>query len=159
MSGVSVATWLEHYQLHPHQGNQPVHHHPNPLESYHLAVPHYAYAEIVGRILERVRASGKPLKEIHGAVGISKDQWSRKQNVQVGGMRGKGSTFTYEELSRIATYFGADPGWPFIDWDLASANRRAADALKSLGESARPLSTPTPRAAGDGGPRKTTRSR
>ncbi len=45
---------------------------------------------------------------------MSKDQWSRKMRPNEKGTRGRRSSFTLEELGRIADLLGQPPGWPFI---------------------------------------------
>lgn len=132
---------LEHYQPLRLECNQQIAPRRNPAEFYALAVIRYSYADIIGRIGDKVRDSEKPLKEIYEAVGISKDQWSRKMALNEAGTGGKKTSFSYDELSRIANYFGADPGWPFIDWHLASANRRAAEALSKHEEQRSPTAS------------------
>lgn len=132
MSEKTPCAWLEHYQPRALDCNQVFRRPTEPLELYQLTVVHYSYADVVRRVLEQVKRSRKPLKEIHDGVQITKDQWSRKKKLNADGTGGTRTSFTYEELTRIANYFGADPGWPFIDWDLASANRRSAEALASL---------------------------
>ncbi len=61
-------------------------------------------------------------KQLYQEMGLGKDEWSRK-------FRGE-TKFTYTEIEFLRRHFGAPRGWPFIDWDLADANRRAHDLLE-----------------------------
>lgn len=92
----------------------------------------YAYADVVRRIRRQVESTGQPLKAILVAVNISPDQWSRKSRLNRAGNGGKGTSFTLDELSRIADYFDAGPGWPFVDWDYARVIEAAINALNRL---------------------------
>ncbi len=128
----SSPSWLDLYQLRRLEVNQLSGGAGNRLEFYPPGVVRYAYRDICRRVKERVDLSGKPLKDIQGDVGISKDQWSRKMKVNPQGTGGTRTSWTYEELTKLAAHFSADPGWPFIEWSEATAVRRALEALERL---------------------------
>lgn len=112
------------------------------LDSYQIWV-RYSYADIVRRILAQVEKCDRPLKEVLEDIKVTKDQWSRKARVGPTGEGGIKTSFTLAEISRIADYFRAPSGWPWVDWDLASANERALEVL-ARGHDTRPTEALTP---------------
>lgn len=116
------------------------------LEVYRRAVAKYSYPRIVQRISDAVKASRRPLKQILEGVDIKKDQWSRKMK-PTSDEGGTKTSFNYSEITRIAEYFGYSDGWPFIDLEIADANRRALEALSRSGLKQR--EPPTPKKASE----------
>lgn len=96
----------------------------------------YSYVQVVARIREAIEYSTDPVKRLLSEVDIAADRWSRKMrpNKHDPHNGGTGNTFSFEELSRIAAYFNAPRGWPFIDWDLAISLERANDTVAKATE-------------------------
>lgn len=114
----------------------------------------YDYPAIVARIKAVVEADDRPLKKILEELDISADQWSRKMQVNAQGTGGKKTSFTYDELTRVANHFNAPEGWPFMDWGRAEAVDRAIRAMEALAAAAPPGAAsggPNPPAAAGGG--------
>lgn len=67
------------------------------------------YDEVeIGRRIDRLRRDrGVEVKTICSALGLEKWDWSRK-------VRHKGSSFSIEEVARVADYLSAPYGWPFV---------------------------------------------
>jgi hypothetical protein len=85
-------------------------------------VPLYSHDAVTARIAQAMEAKRVRARELYEMLGIAKPQWYLK-------MGGEKNHFNFDEISRIASHLGAPPGWPFIDWELADANVRAATAL------------------------------
>lgn len=81
----------------------------------------FDYEAITARIAEACERAGKPAKQVYEAAGLTGDRWYRK-------MTGRGSTFTLDELGRVADALEAPPAWPFVDWDRAEVLRRSEGA-------------------------------
>jgi hypothetical protein len=64
--------------------------------------------EIATRVQRRMIARGVEPKVIQEKLGMKAPDWTKKTS-------NNGSTFTIGELSRIAAFLEAPPGWPFID--------------------------------------------
>jgi len=94
---------------------------------YSHAVPRYSYDEITERIRALITQQKETPRSVQLAVGISKDKWSRK-------MRGAGSTFSFEEISLIATFLRAPLGWPFVEYDYAKAMHDSTQRSEKLNE-------------------------
>lgn len=111
--------------------------------------PRYPYEDICRRVVEAMRATGRPAKAVYTELGFGPFLWSKK-------IRGAGSTFSIGELGQIAEYFSAPRGWPFVDWDAASATERAEHLVGELNatiQNARQLGTSAPeRPASTAGP-------
>lgn len=119
--------------------------------------PVYTYTDILRRIEQALGARGRGGRggKFHIDMGMTKDQWWRKTHLNEKGTGGKGSSFTWEELTRLAALLDAPPGWPFIDWEHARSIQEAADALRAQrGERKGPPSHASPRQAREGRPKK-----
>lgn len=58
------------------------------------------------------RKQDKTVKETAAAVGIDRKVWYKKRDLD-------GSSFSFRDISLLAEYFDAPPGWPYIPWELA----------------------------------------
>jgi hypothetical protein len=70
-------------------------------------VGRYDLREITARVDKLRRQRSVPAKVIYADLGMDRWDWSRK-------VRQAGSSFTIEELGRIADLLDAPAGWPFI---------------------------------------------
>jgi hypothetical protein len=77
----------------------------------------YDEKEIAARVDKLRKARGVEVKVICAAIGLEKWDWSRK-------VRLDRSSFSIEELSRIADYLSAPPGWPFLPAELGEVLER-----------------------------------
>lgn len=70
----------------------------------------------VERVAAEIDAARKRLKfsvaEAAEASGIKRTVWYKKVDVE-------GSSFSFDDISRIAAAFRAPQGWPLIPWELA----------------------------------------
>lgn len=113
----------------------------------------YSYEAVLSRVKEKVRLEfGGPGDRRQKAiyedprVAMTKDAWSRK-------IRGE-TRFTFEELDKVADFFGASHGWPFIDWHYAEALRNA-NARRAEAEPGAPPGPGTASPSGRPGKRST----
>jgi hypothetical protein len=75
----------------------------------------YSYRLLVERIRDEIGYRQLRDSQVYKALGISKDQWSRKMRVNEKGTGGQGASFTLGEIARLADLLHCAPGWPFID--------------------------------------------
>lgn len=100
---------------------------PSPRKYNEILVEKDPYDQILERVRRKVEeahgdARQRRQKAVYGddRVRIDKGDWSRKM---------KGTTdFSLRELLRLAVFFDAPPGWPFIDWEYARS-LKLADAV------------------------------
>lgn len=71
----------------------------------------YDEREIAARVEALRRARGVEVKAICAHLGMEKWDWSRK-------VRLDRSSFTIDELGRIADFLAAPVGWPFVPTEL-----------------------------------------
>jgi hypothetical protein len=74
----------------------------------------YDMREIAARVDRRRKQRGVTAKELYVDLGLERWDWSKK-------IRNAGSSFTVEELGRIADLLDAPPGWPFLSDDFWNA--------------------------------------
>lgn len=67
----------------------------------------FSRREISDRIEQMRIARGLTAKQVYMALGMEKWNWSRKINTKV--------PFDLDDIARVAEFFEAPPGWPFID--------------------------------------------
>jgi hypothetical protein len=76
----------------------------------------YSYRTVVDRIRAELDYRHRRDADLYRRLGISKDQWSRKMRVNAKGVGGHGSSFTLDEIAKIADALHPGvPGWPFVD--------------------------------------------
>ncbi len=102
-----------------------------------------AYKPIHDRLTAKIRDEyGSPderpsrHKGLYQDMELDKTEWSRK-------FRGF-TKFSYDEIEFLARRFKAPPGWPFIDWHLADANRKAQELLERTINVPHPVGLPAP---------------
>ncbi len=70
----------------------------------------------VERVAAEIDAARRRLKlsvqQAADMSGIGRTVWYKKVDVE-------GSSFSFDDISRIAASFKAPPGWPLIPWELA----------------------------------------
>ncbi len=79
-------------------------------------VGRYDPREIAARIDKRRRQRGLSVRAMCETVGLQRWDWSRK-------VRLDGSSFTLDEIGRIADVLEAPPGWPFLPEEIGEMVR------------------------------------
>jgi hypothetical protein len=90
--------------------------------------PRYTLERVATEIEEQIRRRGRgSQKDAAIGIGLSEQAFSHKQT-------GTHSNWSVEELGRLATYWKAPVGWPWVPWDEGEA----LDALRRMSRAGGP---------------------
>lgn len=72
----------------------------------------YDLGRVTAEIEHGRKRRGLSVKALAADVGIGRKVWYKKRDMDE-------STFSFDDMSRIAKALDAPPGWPLLPWELA----------------------------------------